>query len=104
MPKMRASGSTGARPRYIRAAEVGWKVGPLFADTPGIADRLFTALTARHHGEPVFLDVPQPNAEALVLAERHAMRPVFETARMYTGGDPGVPLDRIFGITSFELG
>jgi hypothetical protein len=29
---------------------------------------------------------------------------VFETARMYTGGDPGLPLERIYGITTFELG
>jgi hypothetical protein len=32
------------------------------------------------------------------------MTPVFETARMYRGVDPGLPAERIFGITSFELG
>ena len=30
--------------------------------------------------------------------------PVFETARMYRGGQPQLPLDRVFGVTSFELG
>jgi hypothetical protein len=29
---------------------------------------------------------------------------VFETARMYRNGDPGLPVERIFGITTFELG
>jgi hypothetical protein len=34
----------------------------------------------------------------------YAMSPVFETARMYKGAAPKLPLERIFGITSFELG
>ena len=32
------------------------------------------------------------------------MKPAFETARMYTAGDPGIPIARVFGVTSFELG
>ncbi len=32
------------------------------------------------------------------------LSPVFETARMYTGPAPAIALDRIFGVTSFELG
>jgi hypothetical protein len=32
------------------------------------------------------------------------MTPMFETARMYRGRAPDLPLDRIFGITTFELG
>ncbi len=28
----------------------------------------------------------------------------FETARMYKGPAPALPLERIFGITTFELG
>jgi hypothetical protein len=31
------------------------------------------------------------------------MHAVFETARMYTKGDPGIPVDRVFGVTSCEL-
>ena len=88
----------------IRPCREGYKIGPLFADTPEIADRLFAALTARHHGETVILDVPEPNAEAVALARRHGLQPVFETARMYRGAPPDLPLDRTYGITSFELG
>jgi hypothetical protein len=29
---------------------------------------------------------------------------VFETARMYTGQPPPEPVNRIFGVTTFELG
>lgn len=88
----------------MRPCRVGHKIGPLFADTPAIAERLFAALSASVPGDPVFLDVPRPNIAAVALAERHGMAPVFETARMYTGGDPGLPVDRIYGVTTFELG
>jgi hypothetical protein len=29
---------------------------------------------------------------------------VFETARMYRGPEPTLPLDRIYGITTYALG
>ena len=52
----------------------------------------------------MFLDVPEPNFAGVALARKAGLEPVFETARMYCGGDPGLPLERVFGITSFELG
>jgi hypothetical protein len=88
----------------IRPCREGLKIGPLFADTPDIAERIFGALTSRHRGETVYLDPPMPNAAAVALAERHGLKPGFETARMYRGPAPVLPLDRIYGITSFELG
>jgi hypothetical protein len=88
----------------VRPCRAGYKIGPLFADTPEIADRLFSALTGRLYGAPVTLDVPEPNAEAMALARRHGLQPVFETARMYRGTAPTLPLERTFGITTFELG
>ncbi len=88
----------------IRACRRGFKIGPLFADRADAAEALFLALCAEARGEPVFLDPPEPNGEATALALRHGLLPVFETARMYTKADPGLPLSRIFGITTFELG
>lgn len=88
----------------IRACREGHKIGPLFADTPAIAEALFAALAAPHGDARVFLDPPEPNRDAIALAERHGMEPVFETARMYRGPAPDLPLDRIYGITTFELG
>ncbi|BCJ92226.1 N-acetyltransferase GCN5 [Terrihabitans soli] len=87
----------------IRACREGHKIGPLFADRPDIADALFRALAAQAPGE-VFLDLPEPNASAGAMAERYGLKPVFETARMYRGPAPDLPLMRIYGITSFELG
>jgi len=89
----------------IRAARVGHKVGPLFADDARHAARLFEALAASvPSGEQVFLDVPELNREAIMLAQRHDMDVVFETARMYLGVAPDLPMHRVFGVTTFELG
>lgn len=86
-----------------RPCREGCKIGPLFADRDAVADMLFAALSARSKG-PLFLDVPEPNARAIRLAERHGLKPVFETARMYTGPAPAIDVARIYGVTSFELG
>ena len=88
-----------------RACRNGNKIRPLYADSPREAAQLFASLSAAvPAGEALFLDVPQPNRAAVALAERHDMHPVFETARMYRGTAPALPLDRLFGITSFEIG
>lgn len=89
----------------IRPCRTGFKIGPLFAERPAVAEALFQALTgAVPAGAPVFLDTPAITPEALALARRHGMTPVFETARMYTGPAPRIAIDRTYGLTSFELG
>lgn len=89
----------------IRECRAGFKIGPLFADSREIAEALFLALTATTpDGAEVSLDTPEDNSAAVALAVRAGLAPVFETARMYRGADPDLPLDRIFGITTFELG
>ena len=88
----------------IRRCREGRKIGPLFAADADIAEALFRQLVASTGADDVILDVPEANAAAVSLARRHGMSPVFETARMYRGGDPGLPAARIFGITTFELG
>ncbi|MFC4297233.1 GNAT family N-acetyltransferase [Castellaniella hirudinis] len=89
----------------IRRCREGWKIGPLFADHRGIAEPLLLALC---HGiaddEPVYLDVPEVNTEAVRLAADLGMHEVFGTARMYRRDPPEIATDRIFGVTSFELG
>ncbi|WP_321911018.1 GNAT family N-acetyltransferase [Paraburkholderia sp. J11-2] len=88
----------------VRRCQAGCKIGPLFADDADVATRLFRALAARMPGEVIVFDVPQTNPAAVALAERHGMASVFETARMYTKGAPAIAMDRVFGVTSFELG
>jgi ribosomal protein S18 acetylase RimI-like enzyme len=89
----------------MRPCRSGYKVGPLFADSPEFADHLFSALKVHAPaGAPIFLDTPAVNAAAVNLAKRHNMTVAFETARMYKGKSPDLPIDRLFGVTTFELG
>lgn len=88
----------------IRRCQSGWKIGPLFADDSGAAEKLLLSLAGCAKGEEVFLDVPEVNTAAVELAEKYSMTKVFETARMYNGIAPVVTMGKVFGVTTFELG
>ncbi len=88
----------------LRKVRQGFKIGPLFADTPDIADALYCACASAAKDAPFYLDIPIVNNAARALVERHDMTYVFECARMYHGTPPALPMDKIFGITTFELG
>jgi hypothetical protein len=82
----------------------GHKIGPLYASTRAIAEQLFDGLCEGIAGEPIFLDVPEPNSDAVAMAEGRGLGPAFDTARMYTGPAPAIELARLYGVTTFELG
>ncbi|MCP4550796.1 MAG: GNAT family N-acetyltransferase, partial [Bacteroidetes bacterium] len=89
----------------IRKCHNGYKIGPLFADNPELSESLFLALKSKtSSSKPIFLDTPEVNQAAVALAEKYNMKVSFETARMYTGDFPDIPLNRLFGVTSFEIG
>ncbi len=88
----------------LRPCLVGWKIGPLLANDEETATRLLDGLLASVPGETVSLDVPLPNAAAVKAATERGMVEVFSTARMYKGTPLALDLDRIWGVTSFELG
>lgn len=89
----------------VRACRNGFKIGPLFADNPGVAEALFLGLVAGvQPSEPVYLDVPEINVAAMNLARRYQLKPVFMTARMYSRAVVSLPGQAIYGVTSFELG
>jgi GNAT superfamily N-acetyltransferase len=88
----------------IRPCRKGHKIGPLFADDRAAAEAVLSALLASVGEGEVFLDVPSINRDSISLAENLGLAPVFETARMYTGAIPHLQLERVFGVTSFELG
>jgi len=88
----------------IRPCRTGFKIGPLVANDRAGAEALLSALIAKVGGGEIFLDVPGINREAVALAKDFGLAPVFETARMYTGAIPPLRLERVFGVTTFELG
>ena len=88
-----------------RKCREGFKIGPLFADDADAAELLVDSLLSRLPVQArYFLDVPETNGAAVSLAENRGMTQVFSTARMYSKQPPPVPAEKIFGITSFELG
>jgi len=88
----------------IRPCRQGYKIGPLVADDRATAGVVLSALVVKVGGGHIFLDIPGINRDAIALAEDWGLAPVFETARMYTGAIPPLQLDRLFGVTTFELG
>ncbi|MBD2625959.1 GNAT family N-acetyltransferase [Trichormus variabilis] len=88
----------------IRPSELGYRIGPLFANNEEIAEEIFQALLTKSIDSSVFIDIPDINSQAIALVQRHEMQPVFEAARMYTKETPDLPINSIFGVTSLELG
>ena len=88
----------------IRPCRTGHKIGPLVADDRAAAEAVAQALLASPGCNEFVLDIPAMNRDAIALAECLGLKPTFETARMYTGPIPSLRLDRVFGVTSFELG
>ncbi len=88
----------------LRKTAVGAKIGPLFADNREAAEELYKACLTAGKGAPVFIDIPIINEQAVSLVRKYDAEYVFECARMYYGTPPEVPIQRVFGITTFELG
>ena len=89
----------------MRRCRTGYRLGPLFADSPELAETLFSAFRGCvGTDESLTLDVPECHLEAVRLAERHGMQPAFETARMYLGAAPDIDVERTYSVTSFEIG
>lgn len=88
----------------IRKTAKGYKVCPLFADNEIIAEELYKASLNSVVGEYLYLDIPVTNAKAVELIKKYNATYVFECARMYYGTPPVVEFDKIFGLTTFEVG
>ena len=109
-------------------ANSGARIGPLFADSPVVAERLFiglvdisraifaatdaAAVTSKTSSSEatvtsslsVAIDAPEDNLEAAALALRFGLVASSETVRMYRGGIPNLPVDRTYGLVCLELG
>ncbi|HPG29298.1 MAG TPA: GNAT family N-acetyltransferase [bacterium] len=88
----------------IRKCGIGYKIGPLFAENVDVAEILLDALISKIPDEKYFLDIPEINQSAVKITIKRKMKKVFATARMFNKNIPELPINKIFGITSFELG
>ena len=88
----------------IRACRQGHKIGPLYADDAETAHAMMQTLVQAADASDVFIDIPDPNTEAVNLAKDLGLTSSFACARMYRGTPPGRKLDRVYGEVSFELG
>lgn len=88
----------------IRKVSIGYKICPLFAENPIVAEALYQACLNAAGDELVYIDIPVINKDATSLVEKYKATYVFECARMYYGNAPNMEIDKVFGITTFELG
>jgi len=88
----------------MRRCVIGWKIGPLFANDSETANRLLRAFAVNAGDEPIYLDVPDNNLRAISLCLEWRMKEVFGCVRMYLGPEPEIDHERIFAVTSLEVG
>jgi hypothetical protein len=88
----------------LRKATTGYKIGSLFADNITIAEALYKACLSAAPGEDIFLDIPLVNRPAVRLVKKYGASYVFECTRMYYGMSAKIDTNKVFGITTFELG
>jgi GNAT superfamily N-acetyltransferase len=88
----------------IRKCRLGYKIGPLFADDEYTAEKIFRALGASVPEKTIYFDVPEQNKKAMEIAKKYHMNVMFRTIRMYSRKEPDIDLDKVYGVTSFELG
>ncbi|MCP4974064.1 MAG: GNAT family N-acetyltransferase [Prochlorococcus sp.] len=98
----RCHGFGRIRPCLLQDGE-GWRIGPLLADTPQLAELLLRRLIDRHPGV-VLLDTPGANPLADDLLQRLGFSQVSSTLRMYRGVQPPISLADVYGLACLELG
>lgn len=103
--KVKQQGSKAIGYGVIRECFSGYKIGPVFANDKNTAEEIITdLLKSIPIGKKFYLDVPAVNHPAVRICEKMYMKKVFETVRMYNKYIPDIPVNNVFGITSFELG
>lgn len=90
------------RPCLLQDGE-GWRIGPLLADNPNLAEYLLRKLVERHPGV-VLLDSPGLNTKANKLLEKLGFKEISKTLRMYRGSQPSISLNDVYGLACLELG
>ena len=88
----------------MRPARRGYRIGPLFADDPDIAEELMGSLSRLVLGHTVTLDVPTDNPHALALAARHGLTETSSVVHLELGDVAPAPEGSVYAVTSVEIG
>ncbi len=82
---------------------VGWRIGPLMADSPELLKILLKRLIESHPGL-IIIDAPGLNKSACDVFEKLGFKSKSETFRMYRGSQPPVSMNDVYGLACLELG
>ena len=97
-------GYTVARPLFVK--EEGYKIGPLFADSEAIAEKLlkavFEELLQEQPTPVVYIDAPTKKAKEM--GKKLQGKKSFDVVYMVMNGLPDACFDKWFGMTTLELG
>lgn len=87
-----------------RSCRSGFKIGPLFADDMQTAVGFIEELASICEGGDLNIDVPATQVDFIAALGAAGFSPTFTTTRMYKGPPPKLDANRIFGVTTLELG
>jgi GNAT superfamily N-acetyltransferase len=88
----------------MRPCVTGYRVGPLYADSPDIADEILVALSGTVVGQPITIDVMTENPDALGLAAHHSLSETSSLVRMRMGEATEPRLGSVYAVTTVEFG
>ena len=81
----------------------GWRIGPLLADTPPLAELLIRKLV-RNLESQILLDCSNLNPYANYLLSNMGFKEISQTYRMYKGIQPTCQMNQVYGLACLELG
>ena len=91
------------RPCMLQDNNKGWRIGPLLADTPPLAELLIRKLV-RNLEAQILLDCSNLNPYANYLLSSMGFKEISQTYRMYKGIQPTCPMNQVYGLACLELG
>ena len=91
------------RPCVLEDNEQGWRIGPLLADTPPLAELLIRELVGDLDTQ-ILLDCSNMNPYANYLLSSLGFEEISKTYRMYKGIQPPCPMNQVYGLACLELG
>ena len=91
------------RPCVLDDNEQGWRIGPLLADTPPLAELLIRELVGDLDTQ-ILLDCSNLNPYANYLLSSLGFEEISKTYRMYKGIQPSCPMNQVYGLACLELG